>query len=63
MLRPGGRSRDLRWIGFLAAEIVGDSGEAAKFELRYSGLKPTFIAPAYSPYAFVDWGRVQRREQ
>jgi hemolysin activation/secretion protein len=53
---------DLFGRGYDAAEIVGDSGEAAKAELRYSGLLPQFLVPAYTFYGFFDWGEVRERE-
>jgi hemolysin activation/secretion protein len=48
--------------GYDAAELVGDSGEAAKAELRFSGFTATTFVPAYSVYGFFDWGEVRRRE-
>ena len=48
--------------GYDAAEIAGDSGEAAKAELRFSGAKPQFVVPAYSLYGFLDWGEVRMRQ-
>ena len=48
--------------GYDPAEIVGDSGEAAKVELRFAGGRLQSWAPAYSLYEFYDWGRVRRRD-
>jgi hemolysin activation/secretion protein len=48
--------------GYDPAELVGDSGEAAKGELRYAGFTPHFLLAAYTPYAFYDWGRVRQRD-
>jgi hemolysin activation/secretion protein len=47
--------------GYDAAELAGDSGVAAKFELRYSIPIPQLAGTA-TPYAFFDWGRVERRD-
>jgi len=47
--------------GYDAAELVGDSGVAAKLELRYSVPIPQ-LAGIGTPYAFYDWGRVERRD-
>lgn len=47
--------------GYDPAEIVGDSGEAAKLELRFSAGRPHASIPPYSLYGFYDWGRVRRR--
>lgn len=46
--------------GYDAAELVGDSGESAKFELRYAGTMAQRFA--LTPYAFFDAGRVRRRD-
>jgi hemolysin activation/secretion protein len=48
--------------GYDAAEIAGDSGEAAKAELRFSGTKPQFVVPAYTFYEFFDWGEIRVRQ-
>jgi hemolysin activation/secretion protein len=48
--------------GYDAAELVGDSGEAAKFELRYDGAVPQMGVAAYTMYGFFDAGRVRRRD-
>ncbi|MGQ0834773.1 MAG: ShlB/FhaC/HecB family hemolysin secretion/activation protein [Gammaproteobacteria bacterium] len=48
--------------GYDAAELVGDSGEAAKVELRYAGAMPQLGVGTYSLYGFYDWGRVRRRD-
>lgn len=45
--------------GYDAAELLGDSGEASKAELRYGGVLGA--RAAYTAYAFHDWGRVRRR--
>lgn len=47
--------------GYDAAELVGDAGVAAKLELRYSLPIPQLTGVA-TPYAFFDWGRVERRD-
>ena len=47
--------------GYDAAELVGDSGIAAKLELRYTLPIPQ-LAGIATPYAFYDWGRVERRD-
>jgi hemolysin activation/secretion protein len=48
--------------GYDPAELVGDSGEGAKAEVRYAGFTPHFLLAAYTPYAFYDWGRVRQRD-
>ena len=53
---------DLFGRGYDAAELVGDSGEACKFELRYAGAVPQAGVGAYSMYGFFDAGRVRRRD-
>lgn len=50
---PFGRGHD-------AAELVGDSGEAAKAELRFDGVAGA--RSAYTAYAYYDWGRVRRKD-
>jgi hemolysin activation/secretion protein len=47
--------------GYDAAELVGDSGVAAKLELRYTLPIPQ-LAGIATPYTFYDWGRVERRD-
>lgn len=47
--------------GYDAAELAGDSGIAAKLELRYSLPIPQ-LAGIATPYAFFDWGRIERRD-
>ena len=47
--------------GYDAAELVGDSGVAAKIELRYTLPIPQLAGMA-TPYSFYDWGRVERRD-
>jgi hemolysin activation/secretion protein len=47
--------------GYDAAELAGDSGVSAKAELRYSIPIPQLAGTA-TPYAFFDWGRVERRD-
>jgi hemolysin activation/secretion protein len=47
--------------GYDAAELVGDSGIAAKLELRYTLPIPQ-LAGIATPYTFYDWGRVERRD-
>jgi hemolysin activation/secretion protein len=47
--------------GYDAAELAGDSGIAAKLELRYSLPIPQLTGTA-TPYAFFDWGQVERRD-
>ncbi|MEO8016331.1 MAG: ShlB/FhaC/HecB family hemolysin secretion/activation protein [Pseudomonadota bacterium] len=47
--------------GYDPSELAGDSGEAAKFELRYAGSMPALRLTAYSLYGFYDWGQVRRR--
>ncbi len=42
--------------GYDAAEFVGDSGAAAKFELRYAGSNPGALLEAYTLYAYYDVG-------
>lgn len=49
---PFGRAYD-------AARLVGDSGTAARLELRYT--RPREAALGYTAYAFYDWGQVRRR--
>jgi hemolysin activation/secretion protein len=46
--------------GYDASELAGDSGEAAKFELRYAGVLPEAGLSGYSIYGFYDAGRVRR---
>ncbi|MEO8062904.1 MAG: POTRA domain-containing protein [Pseudomonadota bacterium] len=48
--------------GYDPSEMAGDSGEAAKFELRYSGAAPELGVPGYSLYGFYDLGHVRRRD-
>ena len=48
--------------GYDASEIAGDSGEALKFELRYSGVAPEVGVQGFSLYGFYDAGQVRRRE-
>jgi hemolysin activation/secretion protein len=48
--------------GYDPSEIAGDSGEAAKFELRYAGAAPELGVPGYTMYGFYDAGHVRRRE-
>lgn len=47
--------------GYDAAELAGDSGVSAKFELRYALPIPQ-LAGIATPYTFFDWGRVERRD-
>jgi len=46
--------------GYDPSELAGDSGEAAKFELRYAGSWPSFRLTALTAYGFYDWGQVRR---
>ncbi|HEV7606247.1 MAG TPA: ShlB/FhaC/HecB family hemolysin secretion/activation protein [Steroidobacteraceae bacterium] len=46
--------------GYDPSELAGDSGEAAKFELRYAGALPALRLTAYTVYGFYDWGQVRR---
>jgi len=46
--------------GYDPSELAGDSGEAAKFELRYASSLPALHLTAYSLYGFYDWGQVRR---
>jgi hemolysin activation/secretion protein len=46
--------------GYDSAELVGDDGIAAKLELRYAMPLPQLSGVA-TPYAFLDWGQVERR--
>ena len=48
--------------GYDPSEIAGDSGEAFKFELRFTGYAPAVGVDGYSIYSFYDAGRVRRRE-
>jgi hemolysin activation/secretion protein len=48
--------------GYDPSELVGDSGEAFKFELRYAGHAPSLGLDGYSLYGFYDLGRLRRRE-
>jgi filamentous hemagglutinin family protein len=46
--------------GYDAAELAGDSGESAKLELRYFTSQRQW--GSFTPYAFIDAGRVRRRD-
>jgi hemolysin activation/secretion protein len=48
--------------GYDTSELVGDSGEAYKFELRYASTWPELRVAGYSVYGFYDYGHVRRRE-
>lgn len=47
--------------GYDPSELVGDSGAAAKLELRYMGAPGGNLLTGYTAYAFYDIGTVQRR--
>jgi hemolysin activation/secretion protein len=48
--------------GYDAAELTGDSGEAAKIELRYTGVTSFGGGGTWSLYGFVDRGRIRQRD-
>jgi hemolysin activation/secretion protein len=48
--------------GYDPAEVVGDSGQAVKAELRFSGGRGASWLPAYSVYGFYDRGWIRRRD-
>jgi len=48
--------------GYDPAEVVGDSGQAVKAELRFSGGRGASWLPAYSFYGFYDRGWIRRRD-
>ncbi len=48
--------------GYDASELTGDQGKAVKIELRYASVVPLRNGPAYSAYAFGDWGEARRHD-
>jgi hemolysin activation/secretion protein len=47
--------------GYDPSELVGDSGAAVKFELRYAGSVPDSLLKSYTAYGFYDLGVVNQR--